>query len=59
LALLIIGLGLFSIVAFPCLHHIPCFADVTMETKVCASQVDAVPAPFSVSQQWVSIGKHC
>jgi len=31
-----------------------------METKVCtSSEVDAIPAPFSLAQQWVRIVKHC
>jgi hypothetical protein len=30
------GLGLFSIVGFPWLHHIPALADVTMGTKACS-----------------------
>jgi hypothetical protein len=34
-------------------------ADDTMEIKVCTSKVYAIPAPFSLSQQWVRIGKHC
>jgi hypothetical protein len=34
-ALLNNGLGLFSFVWFPWLHHVPSLADVTMETKVC------------------------
>jgi hypothetical protein len=34
-ALLNSGLGLFSFVGFPWLHHMPALADVTMETKVC------------------------
>jgi hypothetical protein len=34
-ALLNNGLGLFSIVWFPWLHHIQYFADVTMETNAC------------------------
>jgi hypothetical protein len=28
-------MGLFSIVGFPWLHHIPSLADVTMESKAC------------------------
>jgi hypothetical protein len=35
LALLITGLGLFSIVGFIWLNDIPSIADVTMETNVC------------------------
>jgi hypothetical protein len=34
-ALLDNGLGLFSIVGFPWLHHTPSLADVTTETKAC------------------------
>jgi hypothetical protein len=49
-ALLNDGLGLLSVVSFPWLHHIPSIADVTMETKVYTSEVDAIPAPFSVAQ---------
>jgi hypothetical protein len=34
-ALLISGLGLFSIVGYPWLHHIPTLADITTGTKAC------------------------
>jgi hypothetical protein len=52
------GLRLFSIVGVPWLQHIPSLADVSMETKVCTSEVDTIPAPFSLAQQWVGIAKH-
>jgi hypothetical protein len=57
-ALLNNGLGLFSIVGFPKLHHTPSLTDITMETKTCTSKVDVISTPFSLAQQWVKIGKH-
>jgi hypothetical protein len=30
-----------------------------MGTKLYTFKVDAIPAPFSLAQQWVRIGKHC
>jgi len=50
-ALLVSGLGLFSVVGFPWLHHTPSSADVTMGTKVCASLEGewyrrTLPVPF-------------
>jgi hypothetical protein len=39
--------GIFSIVGFPWLHHIPSFADFAMETMVCTLEVNAIPAPFN------------
>jgi hypothetical protein len=35
LALLNSGMGLFSIVGFPLLYHIPYLADVTVDIKAC------------------------
>jgi hypothetical protein len=45
------GLGLFSIVGFPWLHHILSLADIALETKVYIFEAGAVPAPFSLAQQ--------
>jgi hypothetical protein len=30
-----------------------------LETKVYIFEAGAVPAPFSLAQQWVRVGKHC
>jgi hypothetical protein len=30
-----------------------------VETKVYTFEAGAVPAPFSLAQQWVRVGKHC
>jgi hypothetical protein len=43
-ALLNNGLGLFSIVGFTWLHHIPSLANFATETKVCTFEVDTIPA---------------
>jgi hypothetical protein len=43
------GLALFNIVGFQLLHHIQTLVDGTMETKMCTSKVDAIPAQFSLS----------
>jgi hypothetical protein len=53
------GLGLINAAGFPWLHHMPSLATAIMETKVCTSEVDVIPAPFCLAQQWVRIGKHC
>jgi hypothetical protein len=36
-------------IGFPWLQHIPSSADATMETKVCTSEMDAIPAPYSLA----------
>jgi hypothetical protein len=55
-ALLNNGFGVFSIVGLPWLHRTKSLTDFIMETKVCTFEVDAVPTPFSLAQQWVRIG---
>jgi hypothetical protein len=52
------GLGLFIIAVCAWLHNIPPLADVTTVTKVCTAETDAIPAPLSLAQHWVRIGKH-
>jgi hypothetical protein len=58
-ALLNNGLELFNTVGFPWLYHIPSLADFAIETTVCTFEVDAIPAPFSLAQQWIRTGKLC
>jgi hypothetical protein len=53
-ALLNNGLGLFSIVGFPWLDHIPSLADFAMETKVCTFKVDT--NTFTLLMFWLITG---
>jgi hypothetical protein len=46
-------LGDLDTIIFNPVSHIPYLADVTMEANACTLEVDAVPAPSSLAQQWI------